>query len=232
MQKNYSMRWIKTNESKGLFFSFLIHSIILGVVLFSNDKPVKPINEKKMVSIDLLSYQQPKQNTLTQKSKPIKKQKLENKTMKQKVIKKQKPKNKPIIKEETPKNKPIIKKETKSTLKNKAVKKVIKPKLIQPQKIKKQPSFIKTNFAIIRDMVLSNLKYPNIAKRMGWQGVVKVKLIIDRNGKLIHYSIEKSSKRKQLDKAALIAVKAILTKNLPKPQTKTTIILPITFKLK
>ncbi|HHO41864.1 MAG TPA: energy transducer TonB, partial [Epsilonproteobacteria bacterium] len=101
----------------------------------------------------------------------------------------------------------------------------------QSNKQAQQKSFSKTNFAIIRDMVLANLKYPNNAKRMGWQGVVEVQLVVSQSGKLLEYKIYKSSGKRQLDQAALNAVKSIANKNLPKPQTKTTLILPIGFKL-
>jgi len=223
------MAWIKTNESKGIFFSLLMHSIILGVVLLSDDKLTKQADKENMVSIDLISYQPPKPKVI-EKPKPEPK-KVEK--PKPKPIKTKEPKHKPIVhKKQEPKPEPIkesepIKKEVKEIVKD-----IVKPKSMQPNKQAQKQAFIKTNFAIIRDMVLSNLIYPNIAKRMGWTGVVEVKLTIDSKGKLLSYFIHKSSGKKRLDDAALNAVKAITSENLPKPKNTTTLILPISFQLR
>ncbi|MCD4758392.1 MAG: energy transducer TonB [Arcobacteraceae bacterium] len=219
------MTWLKTNESKGMFLSLLIHSTLLTALLMSNDKPIKLADKEKTISIDLMSYQPPK---------PIKKPK---------EVVKQEPKPKPIKKPE-PKHKPIIKKkpEPKPEPIKEEIKEPITPEPIEPKKIEKpqntkkniqkqQQAFVKTNFAIIRDMVLSNLRYPNIAKRMGWQGIVEVKLVISKSGELLEYSIFKSSGKRHLDQAALKAVESITKEDLPKPNSTTTILLPIGFKL-
>jgi TonB family protein len=129
----------------------------------------------------------------------------------------------------------VEKPQPKPVVKPKPIKKVQE---IKPTKTKQivnkqmqQQAFIKTNFAIIRDMVLNNLEYPNIARKMGWQGVVKIKLVIDANGKFTHYEIVQSSNRKRLDNAAIEAVETLLNRILPKPKIKTSIILPISFQL-
>ena len=163
------------------------------------------------------------------------------------IHEKPKPKLKPA---EKPKKEPVGKpKETKPAKKAKLQKEKAKqtanPQKMQPKEVKRtakiqqpldtraqQQAFLKTNFAVIRDMVLSNLEYPSIAKRMRWNGTVEVKLIIDTSGKLLHCSIFKSSGKKQLDKAALEAAESIASKTLPKPNLKTTVILPIIFELR
>jgi protein TonB len=214
------MSWIKSSESKGVFFSLLIHSTLLTILLMCNDKPIKLADKEKIVSIDLISYQ-PAKPKIIEKQEPKPEPKKVEKP-KPKPIKKEEPKHKPIVhKKQEPKPEPI-KKELKEIVKD-----IVKPESMQPNK----QAFIKTNFAIIRDMVLSNLKYPSIAKRMGWQGIVEVKLVIDKNGKLTHYNIVKSSGKKHLDQSALKAVESIAKKDLPKPNSITTIILPIGFKL-
>ncbi len=227
------MAWIKTNESKGIFFSLLMHSIILGVVLLSDDKLIKQADKEKMVSIDLVSYQPPKPKVIEKQEPKPEPKKVEKPKPKPKPIKTKEPKHKPIVhKKQEPKPEPIkepepIKKEVKEIVKD-----IVKPESTQPNKQAQKQAFIKTNFAIIRDMVLSNLIYPNIAKRMGWTGVVEVKLTIDSKGKLLSYFIHKSSGKKHLDDAALNAVKAIISENLPKPKNTTTLILPISFQLR
>ncbi|MDQ1326471.1 MAG: periplasmic protein TonB [Campylobacterota bacterium] len=177
----------------------------------------------------------------------------EAKTHKPVIHEKPKPKPKPA---EKPKQEPVKKpeetkpqKEPKPAKKAKPQKEKAKqtanPQKMQSKEVKKtakiqqpldarvqQQAFLKTNFAVIRDMVLSNLEYPSIAKRMRWNGTAEVKLIIDTSGKLLHCSIFKSSGKKQLDKAALEAAESIASKTLPKPNLKTTVILPIIFELR
>ncbi|MCD6654243.1 MAG: energy transducer TonB [Sulfurovum sp.] len=171
----------------------------------------------------------------------------EAKTHKPVIHEKPKPKLKPA---EKPKQEPIKKpKETKpakkAKLQKEKAKQTVNPQKMQPKEVKRtakiqqpldaraqQQAFLKTNFAVIRDMVLSNLEYPSIAKRMRWNGTAEVKLIIDTSGKLLHCSIFKSSGKKQLDKAALEAAESIVSKTLPKPNVKTVVILPIIFELR
>ncbi len=235
----------KTNESKGILISLLIHTTLLGAVLVKSDDPVKIADKEKTVAVDLTCVHFSKELPEKTKPKPVvkKKEKLEKvkkkpkAETKEKNVKKDIKKYKPILK------KKIIKKEQMEPAKkiSKDIKKDIKK--VQKQESKKsnntildkklqKQSFIKTNFTVIRDMILSNLRYPSIAKRMGWSGSVKIKLVVDTAGKIIDYSIVESSKRKQLDKAALKAVQRVLDEKLPKPETKTTIILPIVFKIK
>ncbi len=248
----------KKNESKGILFSLLIHTTLLGAILADKDDPVKIADKEKMVAVDLTCTHLLKEVPSKTKPEPVvkkeekpKKQEKPKETVKpekkEKTVKKEIKKHKPIIEKKTEKK--IIKKEQPKTAQKKEkiikkeIKKVIEEKkkplkevnkniknTIQDKKLQRQ-SFIKTNFAVIRDMVLSNLKYPSIAKRMGWSGSVKLKLVVDTSGKIIHYSIAGSSNKKQLDNAALEAVETILHETLPKPKTKTTIILPVVFKL-
>ena len=234
---------LKNNELKGIFLSLLIHSSLIGAVFVYQDKPQKVASEKKVVSLDLMSYKLPKKVEETpkpqEKPKPIKKPE---------PIKKNKPKEvKEVVKKEPKPYKPVDpKKEIVKPKVEEVVKEEVVPReIIQPKEVQKpletKPAineemqkqvFIKTNFAIIRDMVLSNLSYPHIAKRMGWTGVAKVELQVDTTGKLLHVKIVQSSGKKALDEAALRAAEQLKEKTLPKPQSLTTIVLPITFQLK
>lgn len=100
-----------------------------------------------------------------------------------------------------------------------------------PTPAQQQQAFVQTNFTIIRDMVLRNLVYPSMAKRMGHIGVVEVTLVIDTNGKLVKYFISQGSDSKLLDKAALDSVEKVANADFPKPQTTSTIVLPVSFRL-
>jgi len=92
--------------------------------------------------------------------------------------------------------------------------------------------FVKTNFEIIRDMVLSNLNYPRIAKRMGFEGVVEIMLVIDTSGKLLEVVLQNSSGHEILDKSALKAANSLASKVLPNPKNISKISLPVYFALR
>ena len=239
MKQAYSNRY----EKQAFLFSFLIHSTLFGsYLLYHYHNPIEIKSKSEVISMHLASFELPKQNVVEpikpiQKPKPIEK-KIEK--VKPKPIEKIKPieKTKPLIPIK-PLEKPIekpqeIEKVEISQPIQKKISKSDEQKQIEKEQKRKahEQNFVRTNFAIIRDKVLNNLIYPNIARRMGWVGVVELAIIIDTNGKLLDAYIHKSSNRKLLDDAALDA--AILLKNdiLPKPKTVLKIILPVSFKLK
>lgn len=80
-------------------------------------------------------------------------------------------------------------------------------------------------------MALKNLVYPRVANKMGWSGVVEIKLVVGTDGKLLGATVHKSSGRELLDKSALKAALALKNEKLPKPQTRSEIILPIAFRM-
>jgi len=238
---------------KGFVASLLIHLSLVGsYLLYTQDKPKKIANKEKLITINLQNCDLPKQNILKPEFKPIKKV---NQKPKKKPIQKKKEIVKPKPKKLIQKKKEILKQKPKEVAKPKTepkdeiekpledvTKQELKTEVFQSKTVEKpqdtkntiemqQQAFIQTNFTIIRNMVLSNLSYPRIARKMGWQGVVKVRLVIDKNGKLLSYKIIESSDKKRLDQAALDAVESIKNKILPKPKARTTIILPISFKL-
>ncbi len=239
MEQAYSNSY----EKQAFLFSFLIHSTLFGsYLLYHYHNPIEIKSKSEVISMHLASFELPKQNVVEpikpiQKPKPIEK-KIEK--VKPKPIEKIKPieKTKPLIPIkplEKPIEKPqeIEKVEISQPIQEK-ISKSDEQKRIEKEHERKahEQNFVRTNFAIIRDKVLNNLIYPNIARRMGWVGVVELAIIIDTNGKLLDAYIHKSSNRKLLDDAALDA--AILLKNdiLPKPKTVSKIILPVSFKLK
>ena len=78
------------------------------------------------------------------------------------------------------------------------------------------------------------LKYPNLALQRGYEGNVRVSVVIDRNGKVLEYSTLEESEHSSLNKAATKAVK----KASPFPKVPDevsgetfTFTLPIVFKL-
>lgn len=149
-----------------------------------------------------------------------------------KPIEKVKPLPKPIVKKEVVNPEPI-REEVTPPMPVQAV----QPSIVQeaapitPTSTSAEP-YERTDFEIIRDKVLSRLIYPSTARRMGWNGVVHVALVIDTNGRLVSATIHESSGRGMLDDAALEAALKLKGDQLPKPKSLSTVILPIAFKLR
>jgi len=101
----------------------------------------------------------------------------------------------------------------------------------QPSAAALEQEFIATNFEVIRSMVLENLKYPRLAKRMQQTGIVELLLVINEQGKLINISLENSSGYKLLDKSALKAAQYLSEMTLPVPKSTSKILLPVAFAL-
>ncbi len=248
---------IKINTQKGLFFSFLLHSaVVFFYLFFIYTKTSSPkLLEQKMLTMEIIDTMPTIQTPIKPIEKYIKPIQPQPVTP-QKIVE-----SKPIIEEPqiepkptiSPINLPVkqieIKKESakiveistptpQPTVTNEVVK--IEPKqekvIVQdvPPKIatKNEDKLSKTDFEIIRDKVLQNLIYPNIARRMGWQGVVQIELTINEDGKLVNAKIHQSSGKAILDKSALDGSLQLRNEQLPKPKTTTTLILPVAFSLK
>lgn len=245
----------------GFTLSVALHGVLLGAVLFSATQEKKETaSAPKSVSISLSSLSEVIQETPKKKvcDKPKKKH-TKHKEHK-KVVHKPKPKPAPkeVIKESPiPVEKEIVKEEVVEEKKEEAQELVEAEPLKEQEKIdereqellsaqelqKKEQeaqelaqslheNFVKTNFETIREMVLSHLSYPRIAKRMGYEGVVHIMLVIDTTGKLLDVMVEKSSGHAILDKSALKAASRLASEILPNPQSVSKVSLPVYFALK
>lgn len=229
MNNSYLAR--KNYEHRALGFSFALHVSVIGFyLLFLNYKPLEMMPSKTVVlEMSHIERVVPKPLAPTppipqevQKIEPIKP--LEQ-------IKPQ-PKLKPIVKNEVAVPPVFVQEEVSAPVVEK-----LEPVSVQeiapitPESTSAEP-YVKTDFEIIRDKVLARLVYPSVARRMGWNGVVHVALVIDTEGKLVSASIHQSSGRQLLDDAALDAANKLKGEHLPKPKSLSTVILPIAFKLK
>jgi len=233
---NNAYAYAKAREIKTLSLSLFLH---VGVVLFYfgflHQKSLEVLPAKTVV-MEIATFERPPVDALpvAQPTPPM-----------FKPVQDVAPEPiKPVVKP-----KPSVKATPKSVVKKEAIapiKEEVAPAAEQPTPaIKAEPTpvvaptptllaepYIKTDFEIIRDTVLSRLVYPSIAKRMQWNGVVHVGLEIDTSGFLIQASIHQSSGRDALDKAALEAANTLKNQSLPKPTRNTTVILPIAFKMR
>jgi protein TonB len=85
------------------------------------------------------------------------------------------------------------------------------------------------NFGAIRSSILGNLRYPLIARRQGWSGMVEVAFMIAPDGTVSDLRVQASSGFPVLDEQALAAVRR--SAPLTPPRIAVLLVVPITFQL-
>lgn len=215
----------KTYEGRALGFSIFLHVSVIGFyLLFLHQKPLEIIPSKTVIlQISNIERVVPK---------PLEPVEEVKKIEPIKPIEKIKLLPKPIVKKEVVKNPEPIREEVVPPVE--AVTPVVAPQEVTPltpTSTSAEP-YERTDFEIIRDRVLARLVYPSVARRMGWNGVVQVALVINPEGRLVSATIHQSSGRTLLDDAALEAALKLKGDQLPKPKSLSTVILPIAFRLK
>lgn len=233
MQKNsvaYAYALEKSYESKALSFSFVLHACVIGFYLFYlHQKPLEIMPAKTVVlEISNIERVAPKPIEPTPPE-PIQEIK---KVEPIKPVEKVKPLPKPIVKKEA-----LIPEKVREEVVQQpveAVQPIAAPQEVAPvtPTTTSAEPYVKTDFEIIRDKVLARLVYPSMARRMNWNGVVQIALVIDTDGRLVSASIHQSSNRSILDEAALEAANKLKGEQLPKPKSLSTVILPIAFQLR
>ncbi len=89
--------------------------------------------------------------------------------------------------------------------------------------------YLEGNFGYIRDLIVKNLKYPYVARRMGWKGSVTVAFVILENGNVEAIRVTQSSGHDLLDQSVLKTVRAL--QPFPRPPVRAELIIPIAFRL-
>lgn len=90
--------------------------------------------------------------------------------------------------------------------------------------------FLKEKISVISSLIQRNIKYPPIARKMGWEGKVIVCFKLTPDGRVEDLHVLESSGYEILDKSAIEAV----SRNahlFPKPPAEVLIKLPVNFKL-
>ncbi|MCM8780875.1 MAG: TonB family protein, partial [Candidatus Omnitrophica bacterium] len=86
-------------------------------------------------------------------------------------------------------------------------------------------------FNLIQQKINSYITYPLEAKEKGWEGIVKVKFILNPNGQIKQIQIAQSSGHPLLDEAAISAIKNASPYPFPKTYSKELeILLPIKYQ--
>ncbi len=91
-------------------------------------------------------------------------------------------------------------------------------------------TYVKQNLARIRACIRNIIKYPPIARRMGWGGKADIIFYLSTEGKIYNVTVKKSSGFPVLDKCAIKAVQSLT--GLPKPPVLTRVNVPFTFSLR
>jgi TonB family C-terminal domain len=89
--------------------------------------------------------------------------------------------------------------------------------------------YLSEHFAYIKELIQQHIRYPEMARRMGWQGKVIVDFIIRENGNATDIKIVKSSGFEVLDNNVIKTVKKVTP--FPKPPVEAKIKMPITYRL-
>ncbi|MBA4390965.1 MAG: hypothetical protein C0399_08505 [Syntrophus sp. (in: bacteria)] len=89
--------------------------------------------------------------------------------------------------------------------------------------------YLAEHYAYIRNLIMKHLKYPQMAKKMGWKGKVVVSFLIKESGRVDNSKIIISSGYDVLDRNVLSVIKEV--QPFPKPPVKAELIIPITYKL-
>jgi protein TonB len=92
-----------------------------------------------------------------------------------------------------------------------------------------EKQYLERHFAYIRDLILKNMKYPPLARRMGWKGTVTVSFVVLENGAAENIRITKSSGREVLDQTVMKTIQGV--QPFPHPPVRAELIIPIAFRL-
>ncbi len=240
-----TLRRVFCRKRASFLLSLAFHSLLFGGILYftlqeSPKKPEPKEEPKKALAMVMYNLQTPppKKMLPPEPPKPVappKPKKPEPKPKRTVPLKKVEPKPQPKPEPkpvELPKEPIVMQAPPIVTPQQIVAKEPTPPPPPQktPQELSKE--YAEVNFSGIRDMALKHLIYPRVAEKMGWKGVVEIKLVVGTDGKLIEATVHKSSGKEILDKSALKAALALKDELLPKPQSRSEIILPIAFRMR
>lgn len=90
--------------------------------------------------------------------------------------------------------------------------------------------FVRNNFAHIRALIVANLTFPAIARKMGWTGRIVVMFTLTMEGEAEDIVIVSGSEHEVLNQNVIAAIRR--TAPFPKPPTRAKLVLPISYTLK
>lgn len=220
------------NKNTKLAFtvSVALHTLIIIAFAFSAE-PQKRKEELKLCSLQNVSFakeqvESPKNNPKRAQKEPKKKQTL-----------KEQSKNRPTASEAL--KTPVLKREEqKETEPLQQTKQLQTATPATPQKsgtehiakIEPEKEYLKANLPAIREAIKKFKRYPPIAVKMGYEGVVKISFRLTVGGTVDRIEVVGSSGFSILDKSSLKTVEEA-AEHMPKPPSSITITVPIEYRL-
>ncbi|MDI6744061.1 MAG: energy transducer TonB [Thermodesulfovibrionales bacterium] len=89
--------------------------------------------------------------------------------------------------------------------------------------------YLKEHFTYIRDIIMKNLSYPHMARKMGWSGKVLVSFVVFETGTAEDIRVVESSGFAALDRNVVETIKRVCP--FPKPPVKAELTIPVVYKL-
>lgn len=89
--------------------------------------------------------------------------------------------------------------------------------------------YLAEHYAYIRNLIMRRLKYPPIARKMGWRGKVVVSFLIKESGHVENTRIISSSGYEVLDRNVLSTIRE--AQPFPRPPVMAELIIPIAYRL-
>ena len=89
--------------------------------------------------------------------------------------------------------------------------------------------YIKAQFLYIKEDIEKNIRYPRLARKMGWEGKVVVAFVIREDGTVINIRIVKSSGFTLLDNNAVESIKK--AQPFPSPPVRAELVVPVSYRL-
>lgn len=90
-------------------------------------------------------------------------------------------------------------------------------------------AYRRANFSTIRNAILSNLRYPAIARRHGWSGKVEIAFLVTPEGGVGDLRVQRSSGHEVLDEEAMAAIRR--SAPFASPRMAARLVMPVTFEL-
>ncbi len=89
--------------------------------------------------------------------------------------------------------------------------------------------YLREHFSYIRDIVMKNLSYPLMARRMGWSGRVTLYFVVNEDGSVRDIKVIEGSGFEILDKNAMETIKRVSP--FPRPPVSAEVIIPVVYRL-
>lgn len=90
-------------------------------------------------------------------------------------------------------------------------------------------AYRRANFSAIRSAILTNLRYPMIARRQGWSGKVEIAFLVTPEGSIGELRVKMSSGHEVLDEEAVAAIRR--SAPFTPPRVAALFIMPVTFEM-